>query len=105
MDRDSNYSVNLSFKSTVSFLAIVLMLLFIGVSICHSQTTDSAASASVDSVASKGKLNESMKMVFSEIKKGGDDELLVTIGMIVGVMAIVGLAMYISFRDPKPKKA
>ena len=108
MNRDRNYSVNLSLKSTISFLMVVFMLLFIAVSMCHAQSTDSSVStAAVDTVASKGKLNDSMKMVFSEMKKGGDDSMFVTIGMIVGVLAIVGVAMYISFREPapKPKKA
>ncbi|HET6244782.1 MAG: hypothetical protein H0V01_01180 [Bacteroidetes bacterium] len=55
--------------------------------------------------AEKGQANETMKTVFKEVKKDVSGNTNITsILMIVGVVAVVGLAIYLSFSGSEEKK-
>lgn len=62
--------------------------------------------AQSDTSASESEPNEAMKSVFEQMKKEvKENDTLSSILMIVGVMLIVGVAVYLSFRSgPDDKK-
>jgi hypothetical protein len=68
-----------------------------------SLTATSEAQSTSDSTK-KFKSNKATKLLLNELKKGSDDSLLTTLAMIGGVLVIVGIAMYISFKDDPDKK-
>lgn len=87
-------SISLLFRSLT---AIFIAILFTGVGSVFAQS---------DSSKSEAVPNEAMKSVFQQMKKEvkGNDTLS-SILMIVGVILIVGIAVYLSFRSgPDDKK-
>ena len=61
-----------------------------------------------DSTAKSGAMNNTMKQVFAELKSGSEDSATGSIIMIIAIAAVVGVALYMSFKsDPseKPKPA
>lgn len=87
-------SINLFFRSLA---AILIALVYTGTGTAFAQT---------DSANTEAAPNEAMKSVFQQIKKEvkGNDTLS-SILMIIGVVLIVVIAVYLSFRSgPEDKK-
>jgi LPXTG-motif cell wall-anchored protein len=86
--------INLFFRSLV---AIVIALFYTGMGSLFAQT-DSTEKANVP--------NEAMKSVFQQMKKEvKTNDTLSSILMIIGVLLIVGVAVYLSFKSgPEDKK-
>lgn len=101
MDTTKTLQVNMNLKTVVSFLLLITLLLFISTYAAQAQSSEPAKAETTAAKTETKKGNKAMKMVFSELKK--EESILPTIAMIVGVIAIVGVAMYISFRDPSPE--
>ena len=85
-------------KHFLLFLMISLFLSTLNISV-NAQTSDSVQTASTTSVAkdTSVKPNKAISLVFKELKK--EDSIWQTFAMIAGVLVIVGIAMYISFKD------
>jgi Ca2+/H+ antiporter len=86
--------INLFFRSLV---AIVIALFYTGVGTLFAQT---------DTVSNVNAPNEAMKSVFQQLKKEvKTNDTLSSILMIIGVILIVCVAVYLSFKsDPNDKK-
>jgi len=86
--------INLFLRNLV---AIVIALCFTGIGTLFAQT---------DTVSNVNAPNEAMKSVFQQLKKEvKTNDTLSSILMIIGVILIVGVAVYLSFKsDPEDKK-
>jgi TRAP-type C4-dicarboxylate transport system permease small subunit len=92
-------------------LFVALLVLVISIVYCpvaYSQTTDSVASTEQTQTTDTAYSNKTMKSVFKELKhitKTGNATLN-SILMILGVVSVVAIAMYLSFRnDPEEENA
>lgn len=69
------------------------------------QAQDTAVNVANDTVVKDSLVvNKSMKLVFEGLKNNNNDSTLTTFIIIGIVLAIVGVAMYMSFKDPDKAK-
>jgi hypothetical protein len=98
-------------KKTNHFALIALFLLVISISlspVCFAQTVDTNSTTTQAQTTDTAFTNKTMKSVFKELKhitKTGNATLN-SILMILGVISVVAIAMYLSFRnDPEEESA
>ncbi len=96
------------------FLISLFLLLFVLAKLGNAQTDSTLIAkdsskqeqSSAKETTTEG-MNGTMNKLLNEIKSGNEDSETGTYVMILGVLGLVGIAMFISFRggDTKPKKA
>lgn len=99
-------------KTTISFSIVALFLLILSISfspVAVAQAVDTAAPVSAEAQKTDtAYTNKTMKSVFKELKhitKTGSSTLN-SILMILGVISVVAIAMWLSFRtDPEEESA
>jgi len=98
-------------KNTNLFALIALFLLVLSISfspVCFAQAVDTMATTTQAQTTDTAYSNKTMKSVFKELKhitKTGNATLN-SILMILGVISVVAIAMYLSFRnDPEEESA
>ncbi len=109
--RKNNYLDRTKTASSLNIFALLVLVLTISFSpVAFSQTADSIATSTTTEVQKTDTAftNKTMKSVFKELKhitKTGNATLN-SILMILGVVSVVGIAMWLSFRaDPEEEGA
>ena len=107
--RKNSYLARKKAITIFSISALFFLVLSITFSpVAFAQTTDSAASTAQAQTTDTAYSNKTMKSVFKELKhitKTGNATLN-SILMILGVVSVVAIAMYLSFRnDPEEESA
>ncbi|MCC7050760.1 MAG: hypothetical protein IT239_03150 [Bacteroidia bacterium] len=92
METKLNISASRTMNNFLIFLTTIFLLLFVA-----------SKGFSQEKTATSEEPNKAMKSVFKELKS--DDSSMGTFLMIGGVVAVVGVAMYMSFKggDSSPK--